>query len=53
MSIVVMRKPTLQEDEGRHQYIRTFDTDEEAREWVAQQVGEYFGPTDYYLARDL
>lgn len=47
---VVIRKAVLMEDEGREQLVQRFDTEDEARAWVAAQEGEYFGPSDYYVA---
>jgi hypothetical protein len=42
----VMRYPCLMEDEGRHEYIKTFFTKKEAKEWIAKQEGQYFRPQD-------
>ena len=47
---VVMRKPTLMEDEGRHEFIGTYSTRKEAEDWIASQKGEYFSPSRYYIA---
>ena len=47
---VVMRSPCLMEDEGRHEFIRTYSTRKEAEDWIASQDGEYFGPGSYYIA---
>lgn len=49
MDIIIMRHPVLMEDEGRHFYIMTCKSEEEAREWIASQKGEYFSPSDYYM----
>ena len=47
---VVMRSPCLMEDEGRHEFIRTYSTRKEAEDWIASQQGEYFGSSNYYIA---
>ena len=46
---IVMRLPVLMEDEGRHFYIKSFNTKKEAKEWVERQKAEYFKPSDYYI----
>jgi hypothetical protein len=46
---MVMRRPVLMEDEGRHFPIKDGLTYEAAEAWIAQQKGEYFGPGDYYI----
>lgn len=46
----VMRRPCLMEDEGRHFYVKSFSTYEEAQCWIISQKGQYFGPSDYYIA---
>jgi hypothetical protein len=47
---VVMRKPVLMEDAGRHFYVKAFEDRDEAFDWVSEQEGQYFGPSDYYIA---
>lgn len=49
MKFVVMRYPVIMEDEGRHFYIKGFDTRDEAKAWIAAQANEYFKPGDYYI----
>lgn len=46
----VMRYPCLMEDEGRHFFINVYPTKQEAKDWIASQEGEYFRPSDYYIA---
>lgn len=50
MKYVVIRKPCLQKDEGRHFYVNQFETREQAQEFIDAQEGEYFRPHDYYIA---
>jgi hypothetical protein len=38
------------EDEGRHFYVKSFSTREDAKKWINAQKGEYFTPGDYYIA---
>ena len=45
----VMRSPVLMEDEGRHFFVRDFETKIEAETWIACQKNEYFKPQDYYI----
>lgn len=47
--VIIMRSPCLPEDEGRHFFERRC-TYQEAKAWIAAQKGEYFGPSDYYIA---
>ena len=47
---IVMRHPVLMEDEGHHEFIKCYDKEEDALEWVKKQKGEYFSPGDYYVA---
>ncbi len=48
---MVFRSPCLMEDEGRHFYIKTYDTEEAAKKWIIAQKGEYFDPGAYYVIR--
>ena len=48
MAYLVIRKPVLPEDEGHYTVVRSFNTEEEAKEWICAQQKEYFGPGDYY-----
>lgn len=50
---IVMRRPCLMEDEGRHSVVGQYHTREEAEAWIAAQKGEYFRPGDYYIAGEL
>jgi len=47
--VIIMRKPCIQEDEGRHFIERQDLTKKEAEKWIADQVGEYFGPQAFYI----
>ena len=47
--VVIMRRSVLMEDEGR-QFVIKICPKEEARQWIAAQKGEYFAPSDYYIA---
>ncbi len=47
-TVVIMRRPCVQEDEGRHFYVKGPLTEAEAKAWIAAQKGEYFSPGDYY-----
>ena len=51
--VVIMRHPVLMEDEGRHAFIKTCKTREEAKEWIKNQEKEYFKPSDYYIAEEV
>jgi len=48
-----MRHPCLPEDEGRHDFIRKFDSRKEAEDWIKAQKGQYFRPSDYYIVQAL
>jgi hypothetical protein len=48
---IVMRAACLQEDEGRDFFMQRFSTREDAEKWIAEQEGQYFRPSDYYIAR--
>lgn len=48
--VVIMRSPCLMEDEGRHFYAKGPLPREEAEKWIKEQEGEYFRPSDYYIA---
>lgn len=50
MKYIVMRKPVLMEDEGRHFHIKMYNTRAEAAAWINEQKGEYHPPSDYYIA---
>lgn len=52
-SVIVMRYPTLPEDEGRHHFITRLPSREAARGWIKAQKGKYFGPGDYYIAAEI
>lgn len=52
-SILVIRAHCLPEDEGRDCYICSFPTKKEAERWIADQKGQYFRPSDYYIAESL
>ena len=47
---IVMRKPVLMEDEGRHFFIKEFENREDAEQWIADQEEEFFHSGDYYVA---
>ena len=47
--VVVMRRPCLPEDEGRHFFVKQC-TRAEAESWIAQRADEFFKPSDYYIA---
>ncbi len=47
-TVTIMRSPCLPEDEGRHFFVKTC-TRAEAERWIAEQAGEYFQPSDYYI----
>lgn len=47
-TVILMRRACFQEDGGRDCYIMTC-SQEEAKEWLAEQVGEFYGPNDYYM----
>ncbi len=48
--VIIMRRPVLMEDEGRHFYEKGPLPREEALKWITAQKDEYFKPGDYYLA---
>lgn len=48
MSIIIMRKACLPEDEGRVHFQGMYKTREEANKWLEAQKGEYFRLGDYY-----
>jgi len=45
----VMRWPVFMEDEGNHSSVMTC-TREEAEKWIKNQAGEFYRPSDYYIA---
>lgn len=45
---LIMRKPVLMEDEGRFSFIKRC-TEAEATQWVSDQEGQYFHPSDYTI----
>jgi len=45
---VVMRRPSLQEDEGWHRVVQAYVARRDAEKWIAEQSG-YFSPSDYYI----
>lgn len=47
--VYIMRYPVLQEDEGRHFFVKGPILKAEAEAWVAAQAGRYFSPSDYFL----
>ena len=47
---VVIRKPSIPEDEGRYFVIREFDDYRAAWKWIGKQKGKYFSDTDYVVA---
>lgn len=49
---IVMRHPTLMEDEGRHSFVKLFTSKTKAKEWIAAQKDEYFKPEDYYICEE-
>lgn len=49
---VIMRKPVVMEDEGRHFAISFVNSRAAAEAWIAAQKGQYFGPGDYYVIED-
>jgi hypothetical protein len=46
-----MRHPCLQEDEKMPHLIKVVDTKKEAEDWIKEQEGEYFKPSDYYIGK--
>jgi hypothetical protein len=46
---IIMRYPVLQEDEGRHFFIKSCKNKQEAEDWITAQRDEYFKPSDYYI----
>jgi hypothetical protein len=49
--VIIMRRPCVMEDAGRHEFImRT--TRAEAENWIQAQENEYFKPEDYYIAEE-
>lgn len=44
---IIVRLPCLPEDEGRTFFIKSVASEQEGKDWIAQQEGEYFGPGDY------
>lgn len=46
---IVMRKPSVMEDGGRHSFVDSFAKEEDAYSWIASQKGKYFGPSRYYV----
>lgn len=49
---VIMRRPCLPEDEGRHFFIKGPLPRATAEHWVALQAGEFFRPSDYYICEE-
>jgi hypothetical protein len=49
MIYLVMRRPVLPEDEGRHDTVCYFETRWLAQKWIDDQKDEYFKPQDYYI----
>lgn len=47
----IMRRPCIQEDEGRHFFVKRLPQDE-AEQWIIQQEGKYFRPSDYYITEE-
>ena len=47
---VVIRKPSVQEDEGRYFVIREFDDYRKAWAWINKQKGNYFSDKCYVVA---
>ena len=52
MNVIVMRSPCLMEDEGRHHFVKRFDSRMEAEQWIEKQKDEYFRPSDYYICTE-
>ena len=50
---LVMRHCSVMEDEGRDCFIDRFESADEAYKWILDQTGKYYGPADYYIAKDL
>ena len=48
-----MRRACLPEDEGRNFFEREEKTLKEARAWIKAQEKEYFGPSDYYIVKEV
>jgi len=48
VTVFVLRTPQLMEDEGRHEFVKAYQTVAEAREWIAVQTG-YFDPGCYIV----
>ena len=51
--VVIMRRACLPEDEGRNFFEREEKTLKEARAWIKAQEKEYFGPSDYYIVKEV
>jgi hypothetical protein len=49
---LVIRKPTIPEDDGRYFFIRSFEKHDKAWDWVEKQEGEYFKPGDYIVVEN-
>ena len=47
--VIIMRRPVLMEDEGRHFYEKGPISRKEAEDWIKSQRDEYFKPSDYYI----
>jgi len=52
-NVVIMRRPSTMEDEGRHFYIKGPLPFEKAKEWIEKQKGKYFSSCDYYTVTAL
>ena len=47
--VIIMRRPVLMEDEGRHFFEKGPISKKEAEKWIEAQKDEYFKPSDYYI----
>lgn len=50
---IVVRRAVLPEDEGRQHIVRSFNSLVKAQQWIADQVGQYHPPGDYYVAVEV
>jgi hypothetical protein len=49
----IMLRACLMEHEGQNTFVKQTNTLEEAQRWIADQEGEYFRPSDYYITAPL
>ena len=51
MKHLVIRKPTVPEDEGRYFVIKRFNSWQKAWRWIESRESEYYKPGDYIVAQ--